>query len=266
MKKGIAVILVTLVAGAHYSNKIQSIGHNIAETLGFVSDTVSCDSSYYPGPNPTDDPSEFIYGIDISHWQNSLIRTAGDVPDTISFVICKATEGNTYVDPEFKKNRNYLDSLKKFSGYYHFYRCNDSPRTQAQFYFKELGKLDSFNLPPIVDVETVPKGYQCNCDNDMDSLLIFLKEIENLTGQVPIVYTNSSFGNDHFPLYPAFAKYPLWVASWGVKQPTIVNPWKEWKFWQMTDHYAIGNDSIDLDVFHGTEKYLQTFIDSSYIN
>lgn len=224
----------------------------------------SCNCAY-DGPNPIDNPGDFIYGVDISHWQGNIARTPGDLSDSLHFIICKATEGETFVDSEFLANKKYLDSTKKFSGYYHFYRCNDSPRTQAKFYSDTVGKFNKWNLPPIVDVEYVAKGAQCNGDSDMDSLLVFLKEVERLTQMTPIIYTNYDFGHTHFPKHPSFADYPLWVASFGTEQPNMFGPWEDWTFWQMTDHYAVGNDSIDLDIFHGDTSHLQIFIDSSRV-
>ncbi len=44
-----------------------------------------------------------IKGIDVSKYQHSEIDEI-DEADSLSFIICKATEGITYVDPKFKQN------------------------------------------------------------------------------------------------------------------------------------------------------------------
>ena len=52
----------------------------------------------------------FVYGIDISHHQNNEIDFISKTSDSLSFVICKATEGVTYTEPpifkELENNRS----------------------------------------------------------------------------------------------------------------------------------------------------------------
>ena len=55
-------------------------------------------------------------GIDISKWQKGIDLSL--VP--CEFVIIKATQGISYVSPEFKKQIRQADILGKFLGVYHY--------------------------------------------------------------------------------------------------------------------------------------------------
>jgi lysozyme len=74
----------------------------------------------------------FVYGIDISHHQNNEIDYISKTLDSLSFVICKATEGVTYTDPLFSKNWKTIKARGFIRGAYHFYRSDDDPIAQVQ--------------------------------------------------------------------------------------------------------------------------------------
>lgn len=207
-------------------------------------------------------PPSFIYGIDISHWQGDQLRNSS-LPDSLCFVICKATEGVTFVDSKLKTNKKYLDNSKKLiGGYYHFYRCNKSAIQQARFFVKTAGPFSKKDFPPIIDLEHLTERQQCKRKADKDSILVFLEEVQRLTKRRPIIYTNHDFGNRNLT-DKAFAYYPLWIAHYSKKQPRLCGHWADWTIWQKSDSYRVGSIKNDLNVFNGNEKDLKKFIRKS---
>jgi GH25 family lysozyme M1 (1,4-beta-N-acetylmuramidase) len=73
-----------------------------------------------------------IQGIDISHWQGTIssstwssIKNAG-----YSFVFMKATQGNSYADPEFTNNITKSTANGLLAGPYHFANSIRATATQ----------------------------------------------------------------------------------------------------------------------------------------
>jgi lysozyme len=70
----------------------------------FISFFLSCKhqekkvDQYHKSPTIKESLTPFVYGIDISHRQNNKIDCISKALDSLSFVICKATEGVTYTD------------------------------------------------------------------------------------------------------------------------------------------------------------------------
>ncbi len=80
----------------------------------------------------------FVYGIDISQYQGKEAFDINSKKDSLGFIICKATEGETYVDPDFQKNWGQITKDGFVRGAYHFYRSVDNPVSQANFFAKTI--------------------------------------------------------------------------------------------------------------------------------
>jgi lysozyme len=61
-----------------------------------------------------------VCGIDISKFQGNEINQLNKQTDQLTFIICKATEGITYTDPDFKTNWPMIQSKGYVRGAYHF--------------------------------------------------------------------------------------------------------------------------------------------------
>lgn len=175
-----------------------------------------------------------------------------------SFIICKATEGNTWTDNTFKTNWKTTKRKNLVRGAYHFYLPNGTPIQQADHYLKTLNYWRLFwhkdkpsaHLPPIVDVETPPKGDITQFQND---LLAYLEYVEAKTHRRPLLYTYINFANKYLD-NPKFAKYPLWIAHY-TKDPNPIIP-KTWKtvgakFWQRSSNYQLSSYATDFNVYFG---------------
>ena len=212
------------------------------------------------------DIPSFVYGIDISHHQGYQIESINKQTDSIDFIIFKATEGITYVDPYFSKNWNISKEKSLIRGAYHFYRSDDDPSMQATHFIQTISDIQNTDIPPIVDFEEGGIDDSQSIENIRSALMTFLIEIENKTSAKPIIYTNTNTGNKYLK-DPFFADYPLWIANYtGKTKPAIPKAWKNngWVFWQRSDSYVFEGTTDDFDKFNGNLTDLLNFIKNSY--
>lgn len=200
-----------------------------------------------------------FYGIDISKWNGNEIVEIPQV-DSLAFIICKATQGTGYVDPEYHKNWNLINSGEFISGVYHFYVINDDPVKQAAHFWNTIHDQGATDITPIVDIEqaSIPKGAKANPSAIQRDFLTFLNELENKCGRTPMIYTDPSFG-DEFLQNEQFKKYPLWIADYtSSNKPRVPLAWEKTGFtiWQKRDNYTIKTHSTDFDVFTGKKSQL----------
>ncbi|GAA4272750.1 GH25 family lysozyme [Aquimarina gracilis] len=201
-----------------------------------------------------------ILGIDISHFQHD-IKWDEIKADGVNFVYMKATEGTHFKDPKFKENHAATKKECLYRGAYHFYETGKDPKKQALNFIEAVGELIAGDLPPVLDLEEL--GVKTPVTKEMYEVntLIWLKTVEEKLGVRPIIYTNSSFGNQYLK-HPEFAKYQLWVAEYTKAQsPKVPETWKNrgWIIWQRTDRKAVeGVGKVDYDLFNGkAEDFLK---------
>ena len=156
-------------------------------------------------------------GIDISHHQGKIDWDALQ-KDPVDFVYMKATEGNDYLDSEFKRNWKESKRVGIPRGAYLFMTFCSPPEQQAKFFIKKVPK-DQEALPPVIDVE-----FNAGCKNVpsneemQDRLEVVYDKLHEAYGVEPIVYTTPAFYEKHL-LGTSIDRF--WVASWGV-----------WPFWK----------------------------------
>ena len=218
-------------------------------------------------PVSIDKPEKpFVFGIDISHYNNNEVDLLSKSKDSIQFIICKATEGISYIDPKFKSNWNAIKERGFIRGAYHFYRTQDDPIAQANHFLKAIVNIEKNDIPPIVDFEEGGIDKLQSTETLEANLLTFIKIIEEKGNVTPIIYTSFNCGNRYLK-NPVFNKYPLWIADYnGKEQPDLPKIWltKNYFIWQKTDDYKIVNGTDDADIFNGTLTQFKTFIKNSY--
>ena len=197
-------------------------------------------------------PTGFLcYGIDVSHHQGKIdwetvSRSSVENGYPIRFVIMKATESNTFTDPDYIDNIEKARKAGFVCGVYHFYDPSTSPQKQAQHYINTVN-LKKGDFVPVVDVERAGRSQDLRRD-----LLVYLKELEKHYGVKPIIYSSAKFRKRH--LYGTdFDSYPFWVAHYYVVRPVTE---KKWMMWQFTDHASVTGISgyTDFNVFKGSEQ------------
>ncbi len=152
------------------------------------------------------------YGIDISHHQGEIDWDAFfDANDSlVRFVYCKVTEGETLMDRQWKINRTRLIEEKIPHGGYHFFIPSVNPLSQAKNFLRNYNARQN-DLPPALDVETEGVSDEVL----IQSMLVWLKEVERVTGKRPIIYTSYNFYDEKFR--GKLDGYLFWVANYSTR-------------------------------------------------
>lgn len=197
------------------------------------------------------DYADKTFGIDISHYQrkediewDSLSIGNRTIP--IKFVILRGTMGNKSADRHFDEFWKIAKKHELIRGAYHFYRADEDPVMQANNFLSNV-KLESGDLPPVLDIEKIPK--RKTNKKLIEDLKIWCRIVEETYGKKPIIYTYYHYYKDF--LRGEFDDYPLWLANYNdVPQPSPTDDWKIWQFTENGIVYGI-NTKVDVNVFNG---------------
>ena len=199
-----------------------------------------------------------LYGLDISHWDGDIVQ---DIPkiDHISFLICKATQGDGGIDPDFKKNWALIRQKGILRGAYHFYMYADDPVKQAIHFCNTVGTLARTDISMILDIEelSLPRN-AVDKEKLQNDVTTFLNEVERRTKRRPIIYADYAFANEYLD-NSTYAAYPLWLAEYSKgSSPQIPHAWehKGCMIWQKSDKYNVNSIETDFDVFDGVKDEL----------
>lgn len=197
------------------------------------------------------------YGFDVSHYQNredikwdSL--SIGNKTIPLDFVVMRATMGNRSADKHFEEFWEMAKKHDLIRGAYHFYRADEDPVIQANNFLANV-KLESGDLPPILDIEKIPK--RKTNKKLIEDLKVWCKIVEDAYGEKPIIYTYYHYYKDF--LKGEFEDYPLWLANYNdVPSPS---PDDQWDFWQFTENGIVHgiNAKVDLDIYNGNSWSLK---------
>ncbi len=187
-----------------------------------------------------------IEGIDVSLWQGEIdFRKVKDYG--IEIVYIRSSAGNAYKDRDFERNYQNAKAVGLDIGVYHFVtaRSVEEGKEQARFFASVIsGKEIDCRLA--MDFE-VFKGLSKEEINAISKA--FLETLKSLTDKELVIYSDAY--NARFVFDKSlFEAYPLWVAEYGVKKPSI----ESYIGWQYTDKGEVNgiNGNVDRDTF--TEK------------
>lgn len=204
----------------------------------------------------------FVYGIDISSYQGDEDKFINAHKDSLGFVICKATQGAYFTDPDFTKNWPKIKEDGFVRGTYHFYMAKDDATTQANHFANTIATIEDTDLPPVIDFEGGGMDKSQSVKQTQDNLLTFIKVLESKVKRKPMIYTDIPTAN-HYLNDPRFAEYALWIAVYnGKSTPDLPITWKNkgWVLWQRDADYKIDNFTDDSDVFNGDITKLKDFV------
>jgi GH25 family lysozyme M1 (1,4-beta-N-acetylmuramidase) len=130
------------------------------------------------------------------------------------------------------------------------------------------------NLPPVADVEGLPKWGDAKLERVFISnwMQVFSDEVQKELGVRPIIYTSKSGAKTRYT--PEFVQgQELWLAYWkksGIESPPTPDDtpgWKPWLFWQWSASGSVDgvpasgkHHDCDKDVFGGTQKGLEALL------
>ena len=200
----------------------------------------------------------YLRGIDVSNYQGHVdwaaVKASG-----ISFAICKATEGTTYLDPTLGANWAGMRANGIVRGAYHFGHPGTSAINQAHFFVNSVtgagGFHNSSSLQLVLDLE--------DADGQSPAVVwawvqAFMAEIQSLTGRPGIIYTGYYFWKDNVGNPTNNLNAPLWIAAY-TASPLVPPAWPYFTFWQYSDAGKVPGVSgnVDSDYFSGTEQNLR---------
>ena len=191
------------------------------------------------------------YGFDISHYQNKEdikwdSLSIGNKTIPLEFVVMRATMGNRNADKNFDEFWASAKEHNLIRGAYHFYRADEDPVIQANNFLDNV-KLESGDMPPVLDIEKIPK--RKSNKKLIEDLKVWCKIVEETYGVKPIIYTYYHYYKDF--LRGEFDGYPIWLANYNdIPEPS---PEDQWQFWQFTENGIVHgiNSKIDLNIYNG---------------
>ena len=192
-------------------------------------------------------------GFDVSEYQSEIDWEQTyhiDQSFELSFVFIRATAGKNKVDSRFKENWKASKERELIRGAYHYYRPNENSIEQAENFIKTV-KLQKGDLPPVLDIEKLPKS------QSIDSLKVglrrWLKKVEKHYKVKPIIYSGESYYTDF--LKEEFSEYPLWIANYNFWRNDLES---DWQFWQFTEKAQIEGikGMVDINIFNGDKNKL----------
>lgn len=201
--------------------------------------------SNYNRENTSITNSDFVFGLDISHYQGVINwEKFKKTAHPIKYVFVRSTMGEDGIDVHFDDNWKNVKKIGHIRGAYHYYRPNENSTKQFNN-FAAIVSLDSGDFPPILDIEVIVKY---GIKNLRAGILNWLKLAEAHYGVKPIVYTGRTFYNDY--LKGSINGYPLWIASYSSKHKLSSI---DWKFHQFSDRIRVKgiNHHVDGNDFNG---------------
>ena len=188
------------------------------------------------------------FGIDISHYNDNIVWN--DVKwiyeeYPINFVIVRSSMGINTKDITYRENWDALHNSRFVRGAYHYYRPDEPSTEQAQNFINTV-QLSSGDLPPILDIEKLPKHQSIN--QLKNGIRNWIDIVERHYGVKPIIYS----GQHYFDTYlsPEFNDCVLWIANYN---SWIKDPQSHWTVWQFSEKGLVNGikGHVDLNVFNG---------------
>lgn len=191
--------------------------------------------------------------IDISSWQKGIDLASLFEKNSLNIVVCKATEGTHYLNPEFRPWMDWLTANNKLFGFYHFLSGGDA-NGEAEYFYSVVQPYIGKGVP-VADFE----GYALGKGSVW--LKRFCDHFYELSGVKCMIYCSQSVVAGLKDL----TDHPLWIAQYADMeivngflttpwQSGSVAPWDKFVMHQYTGNGRLkGYDSaLDLDKFYGT--------------
>lgn len=196
-------------------------------------------------------------GIDVSHWQKGIDLSTFEC----DFVIMKATQGTSYVDPCCDKFYQAAKSSGKKLGVYHYFAGGDPTEEAIHFVNSITGYIGEAILVLDWESESNSKFKQ-----GVSVAKVFLDKVYELTGVKPLIYMSKSVCRDYDWSSVVEADYGLWMAQYANSSAVTAfkdAPWTDTKGLGAFKSYAIhqysshGNlagylGNLDLDIAYMT--------------
>lgn len=196
-----------------------------------------------------EDTCSHIHGIDLSHYQGTVFwETVGD-NSKMAYVYLKATEGGDNVDERYKENIELAHRYGLKVGSYHFYRARIPQKTQLKNFMSQCRPGDQ-DLLPMIDIET---RSGLGSEAFQDSIFKFLKLVEKVYKQKPLIYTGANFYDHNFA--HKLDDYKIMIAQYSSREPRLIDG-RDITMWQYTGRGRLNgiNTHVDKSRFMGRHR------------
>ena len=193
-----------------------------------------------------EDTCEHVHGIDLSHYQGQVFWESVGSHSKTAYVYLKTTEGGDRIDSFFERNIDLAHRYGLKVGCYHFFRPRTSLSLQLRNFQKQCLPAEQ-DLLPMIDVESTGN---LSTEEFCDSLMTFLRLVEEAYKQKPLVYTFRNFYDKH--LVGKLDDYQLMIAFYRDEEPVLSDE-RDITMWQYTSKGRIVgvNGNIDKSRFMG---------------
>lgn len=195
-------------------------------------------------------------GIDVSSWQTGIDTASIDA----DFVICKATQGTWYVNPDCDRQYTQAINSGKKVGVYHYAEGTDAIAEADYFVDNIQGYIGDAILALDWEGSAILRGPAYAKQ--------FLDRVYERTGVKPVIYMSNSTIHAYDWTRVVQADYGLWNAGYyagytpfygyNPSAPLIggTGPWENAALYQYTSSgYLSGwGGALDLNVFYGDES------------
>lgn len=150
-----------------------------------------------------------ILGNDVSKWQGTI--NFDIYKNNTNFVLFKATEGYSYLDPQFKRNQSEARRVKLLCGYYHFARpdlAGNTPEKEAAWFLAQVGQLQEGEML-VLDYEP-----EIQVQAHVDWCKRWLDIVYQLTGVKALIYLNQTQVRKFNWQSVIDAGHGLWIAAY----------------------------------------------------
>ena len=176
--------------------------------------------------------------LDVSVDQGVIDAAAIKQSGQVAGLYAKATEGLTYTDEQFRRNRAVAFRRKIPFGPYHFYGAGDDGGLQAAFFVAVSKPFGA--LRPMVDVEEASfAGVTDSLDVKIERLSHLIDDVEAALPRKrkdrprAIIYTNCDTWQRFMGDTDAFCGHDLWVAqSLDPRTSGLFGGWTKAAIWQ----------------------------------
>lgn len=196
-------------------------------------------------------------GIDVSSWQTGINISQVDC----DFVVTKATEGTSYVNPDCDRVYQQAKSLGKELGVYHYASGGDAVKEANYFVDNITGYIGEAILVLDFEGKAVNRGVAW--------AKTFLDTVYTRTGVKPLIYMSASVVSRYDWSSVRVSDYGLWVAGYSkgdivfygynsdISMNYNVGAWSDCvAMYQYTSSGRLSGYSgkLDMNVFYGDES------------
>ncbi|MBO6213538.1 glycoside hydrolase family 25 protein [Algoriella sp.] len=195
------------------------------------------------------------FGVDVSHYQGEIDWTKMHTIYQlypIKFAFIRSTMGGSALDETFEENWKGAKENNILRGAYHFYRPDENSTLQAQNFIRKV-KIENGDLPPVLDIETMPRTQ--SVDKMIEGLKNWCKIVEEHYDIKPIIYTSDKYYEDFLQAH--FEGYIIWIANYNFWVERMKGHWDFWQFTEKATIDGVKSNKVDVNIYNGTVDDLE---------